>query len=265
MEADSLYRKVEGEAKGAGHDDGKGTVVVGGTSVPLRRWDDWERSRLRKIKREEKRRQDLLRAFPAELGGLDQGEFLAPRPLTLDRYSTVDSDTYSLASSADDDVWGAQVGGYDENNVKYPPPPLGLFVNPDTVSSAVTLGDGDMEALLEQGWDEVTPSPPPMSPAHNGRQRTYQGYPLPTPTSTDSMPSTATSQAPLMQSYSPVSTPRGERIGSPPSPYPPGNAATSGVHAWQSHAKKRSGGRGNGPGNPPGDYGPLGPLDPENR
>ncbi|OJA11306.1 hypothetical protein AZE42_10520, partial [Rhizopogon vesiculosus] len=56
-------RKVEGEAKGDGH--GSGSGVFDGSSVPLRRWEDWERSRLRKLKRDERRRRDLERMHPS--------------------------------------------------------------------------------------------------------------------------------------------------------------------------------------------------------
>jgi len=46
-------RKVEGEIKSKDDHGAAGGVAV---EVPLRRWEDWERSRLRKVKREEKRK-----------------------------------------------------------------------------------------------------------------------------------------------------------------------------------------------------------------
>ena len=55
-----VYRKVEGEGKDQGHgSDGRKDT---GPAVPMRRWEDWERSRLRKLKREERRRRDFERA-----------------------------------------------------------------------------------------------------------------------------------------------------------------------------------------------------------
>ncbi|KAF8756904.1 Glycosyltransferase like family 2 [Rhizoctonia solani] len=47
------------EGKDTGHGDGGGVAA----QVPLRRWEDWERSRLRKLKREEKRRREMERAY----------------------------------------------------------------------------------------------------------------------------------------------------------------------------------------------------------
>lgn len=53
---------MEGEGKGEGHGDGGGHL--NGPELPLRRWEDWERSRLRKLRREERRRRDFERAHP---------------------------------------------------------------------------------------------------------------------------------------------------------------------------------------------------------
>ena len=58
---DGSYRKVEGEAKGEAH--GEGAAVRGGVNIPLRRWEDWERSRIRKLRRDERRRQELQNQF----------------------------------------------------------------------------------------------------------------------------------------------------------------------------------------------------------
>ncbi|KAJ1926503.1 hypothetical protein IWQ60_003746 [Tieghemiomyces parasiticus] len=49
-------RKVDGEVKGDDH--GKKEGSFDGSKVPLRRWEDYERRRLRSIKRKERRRQD---------------------------------------------------------------------------------------------------------------------------------------------------------------------------------------------------------------
>jgi chitin synthase len=102
-------RRVEGEiVSKAGHDDK--TAVFDGTTIPLRRWDDWERSRLRKLRREEKRRRDFERQFGAGFHG-DNNGMLAPGGgrggWTRSEY---ESDAGSVFSS-EDDVWGADIGG----------------------------------------------------------------------------------------------------------------------------------------------------------
>ncbi|OAV93882.1 hypothetical protein PTTG_05022 [Puccinia triticina 1-1 BBBD Race 1] len=55
-------RKVQGEAKSQGHDSGSKTTFDANT-IPHRRWEEWERSRLKKIKREERRRREFERTF----------------------------------------------------------------------------------------------------------------------------------------------------------------------------------------------------------
>jgi len=54
-----MCRRVEGEVRSKAHDDK--TAVFDGTTIPLRRWEDWERSRLRKLRREERRRKEMER------------------------------------------------------------------------------------------------------------------------------------------------------------------------------------------------------------
>ncbi|KAJ2450143.1 hypothetical protein EV183_004493 [Coemansia sp. RSA 2336] len=49
-------RKVHGETKDTGHGDGGGTFDAG--SVPLKRWEDYERKRLRSIRRKERKEAD---------------------------------------------------------------------------------------------------------------------------------------------------------------------------------------------------------------
>lgn len=221
-----VYRKVEGEAKGEAHGDGAGTFD--GSSVPLRRWEDWERSRLRKMKRQDRRRKEMERMHP---GGYDSGDaMLAPSSTRTSQYDG--SDTMSLASSSEDDQWGAQIGGYNENSAAYPPPPVGLYVADQLAASAEgkTVGANDLEAMLEQGFDD--------------------------PPSARSQPMRAAPGAPRFQlsdGYAPVA-----HASSPTTP-------ASGAQYSTSHARRRSGGRGNGNGAEPGRYGPLGPLDPGAR
>jgi chitin synthase len=64
-------RRVDGEGKQEKVYSEDKTAVFDGTSVPLRRWADWERSRLRKVRRDELRRReeemqrDFARGMPA--------------------------------------------------------------------------------------------------------------------------------------------------------------------------------------------------------
>lgn len=97
---------MEGEIRSKGHDDK--TAVFDGTTIPLRRWEDWERSRLRKLRREEKRRRDMERQF----GSGFHGDELVPRGgRTRSEYEN--SDAGSVFSS-DDDVWGGEIGGVSQ-------------------------------------------------------------------------------------------------------------------------------------------------------
>ena len=81
------------------------------------------------------------------------------------------SDTYSVTSS-DDDHWGQQVGGYNESSVQYPPPPMGLHNVPAAPEGGM-LGDAQLEAMLDAGFDEESPSHSPartpMSSAFTAR------------------------------------------------------------------------------------------------
>jgi chitin synthase len=156
--ADSFYRKVEGEAKGQAHDMGGG---VAGPEVPLRRWEDWERSRLRKLRREERRRRDFERIHPS---GYYAGDGDSMMLSTHDARSQYDgSDSYSL-HSADDDHWGMQIGGYNEHNAKYPPPPVGLMPHDPALESAETVDSKELEAMLEMGFDDAPVNGPPSQP-----------------------------------------------------------------------------------------------------
>ncbi|THH08153.1 hypothetical protein EW145_g2894 [Phellinidium pouzarii] len=248
-------RKVEGEAKDKGHGEGGGTF--NGTAVPMRRWEDWERSRLRKIKREERRRREMERAFP--MGYNSENGNLSVRSDGASQYDG--SDTVSIVSS-DDDHWGPQIGAYNENSSAYPPPPAGVLIpRHDILQSAGTVGAADLEAMLEVGFDDRNPS----------RQNLLQG----SSSSSSSLPRYQLSDGAGAaghpnNTYAPLSRSEiGPMLAAPAtmSPLTPTgpNGVSSGVGGAQTHARKRSGGRGDMGGGPPNTYGPLGPLDPGMR
>ncbi|KAK4047860.1 hypothetical protein OIO90_006021 [Microbotryomycetes sp. JL221] len=138
-------RKVAGEIKG---DDGHGMLGGISTKVPLRRWEDWERSRLRKIKREERRRRDFERQF---------GTRATHGSYSLFDDSNAPSETAS-SYGGDEDRWGLEIGQYNEDVPSTLPPPVGLF--PVDSASSSEAGDHDtieaheLELVLDQGWTE---------------------------------------------------------------------------------------------------------------
>ncbi|KAG2131424.1 glycosyltransferase family 2 protein [Suillus bovinus] len=157
-------RKVEGETKGEGHGAGSGTFD--GSSVPLRRWEDWERSRLRKLKREERRRRDFDRMHPA--GYISENDLLSARSEARSPYGD-GSDTYSFVSS-EDDHYGPQIGGYNENNAQFPAPPAGLLPSGHGADGNKVVGSAELEAMLESGFDDdESPQRTPTSTMYAAR------------------------------------------------------------------------------------------------
>ncbi|KAJ7039261.1 glycosyltransferase family 2 protein [Mycena alexandri] len=226
-------RKVEGEAKGKGHEDGAGVV---GAAVPMRRWEDWERSRLRKLRREERRRRDFERAHPSGYFGGGE-EYLSVQ----DARSQYDgSDSYSMHSS-DDDHWGMQIGGYNEHNAKYPPPPPGLLLPPDlSLESAETLDSQELEAMLEMGFDDSTHHPPPNATRYQLQDASSSSLQLQAGVSGNGYTPLTPGQHPPGVVFSPTT---------PTAPSGPGRGprqATSPVRRGTGQQQ----------------YGPLGPLDP---
>lgn len=205
----------------------------------MRRWEDWERSRLRKIRREEKRRRDMERSHPSGFFTPD-GEYLQA-PDTRSQYDS--SDTFSMASS-DDDHWGAQIGGYNENNAQYPPPPVALFSSADGLQVGKTVDGAELEAMLEQGFDD-RPTPPPTS--------AMPRYQLADNNSMAQLHNVnAHGYAPLSRSGSPGVTPQSStHLLSPNSPSMP----LSGEEDLRDGRPPRGRGAQER-------YGPLGPLDP---
>lgn len=128
---------MAGEGKDASHEGDTQSP----TAVPLRRWEDWERSRLRKAKRDAKRRHDMERKFGSRLFSATESE------------KWDGSETASLATShGEDDRYGQQIGQYDENALSHHPPPPGLYQVDDS-ASATYEGD-QLAAILDEEWDE---------------------------------------------------------------------------------------------------------------
>lgn len=196
--------------------------------MPLRRWEDWERSRLRKLRREERRRREFERSHPS---GYIAGErdLLSTRSEVRSQYDG--SDTMSVTSS-EDDQWGPQIGGYNEHNTQYPPPPVGLLVpQSETLDTAKTLDGAELEAMLEMGFDE--------RPKNPGDATKYQL----SDSSTQLINFGNDGYSPLSRSTSPSA--QLPNMMSPTSPTMPNTS-------WTQQQPP--------PG--PGRYGPLGPLDP---
>lgn len=148
-------RKVEGEGKDKGHLDGQG--VFAAASVPLRRWQDWERSRLKRQAREEKRRNEMEKQFGAGFYNdqhrddvLENGHPPYPPPRGVTALQR-ESDSYSefSGSNDDEDVWGPHIGSFNEEA----PPPLTITRHSIWVDGQETIVEpDDMEKMLSQGW-----------------------------------------------------------------------------------------------------------------
>ncbi|KAG8964576.1 hypothetical protein FRC03_001606 [Tulasnella sp. 419] len=224
-------RRVEGEGATKAHEDEGG--VFDGISVPMRRWEDWERSRLRKIKREEKRRRELERShsnFPG-VGYHNGSNPALLRPMSDDGHW--DADTVSIVSSNDEDQWGTQIGAYNENGSMYPPPPMALHSPSAGLDrDGPVLGKDELEAMLNQGFDDDIPPPVPPLPA--GITQRYQLSDSPQLRGV-----TSGGYAPLNRD--PEVTPNGS------------SSAVDGE--WKTHVKKRSGSRSAAE-----EWGPMGPL-----
>ena len=203
-----------------------------GPAVPMRRWEDWERSRLRKLKREERRRRDFERAHPSGYIAGDRDFLVAPD--TRSQYDG--SDTYSLNSS-DDDHWGTQIGGYNEHHSQFPPPPTAFIPLGEVLQSAKTVDGAELEAMLEMGFDD---RPSPTNSSFIPRYQLSDGE--------TKQPSNGAGYAPLTQS---ASRSQASLLHNPISPLQ-NRELPSNPQRLMPHP-------GNGSGEP---YGPLGPLDP---
>jgi len=244
---------VAGVDKDKGH--GVDSSVSAASAVPLRRWEDWERSRLKKIKREERRRRELARNYP---GGFHENGLRATHDEIMPSFYE-GSDTTSIASSADEDKWGAQIGAYNENHTSFPPPPQTLLApGTEVIQNAQTVGMEELEAMLDQGFD-TRPSPTstsmenfntlphrlPPGQQNNPRFQLAEPYPR-APEGYGPVPTI------LSDSSSHTSRPRDI---SPVATVPPQGISSALGHEAR-HVRKRSNGETpTAPG-----YGPLGPL-----
>ncbi|GAA5863628.1 hypothetical protein JCM3774_001196, partial [Rhodotorula dairenensis] len=145
-------RKVSGEGKGA-DDHGAASGANAASAVPLRRWEDWEKSRLRKVRREEKRKREFERQF---------GSRQVHSRSSLSTFA--DSETASSYGGPDEDRWGAQIGAYNEDATSLNlPPPVGLYAVEELEDDDGTLNQHDLVNVLDGGWDDASPlqSPSP--------------------------------------------------------------------------------------------------------
>ena len=233
----------------------------------MRRWEDWERSRLRKLRREERRRREMERAFPNGYNG----HMLAPAFRDEVRSQYDGSDTLSIAST-DDDQWGVNIGGYNEHHPAFPPPPMNVLLPKEEIlKEAEIVGGADLEAMLEVGFDSERKS------AYELNTSSTNLLPSSSSSSTTSLPRFQLQDTPSRQrpnnNYAPLARseetmmmhPPPSSALSPTSPTSPIGAVSSGVGERQTHARKRSAGRGASSPPGPGNYGPLGPLDPGSR
>ncbi|BGP01983.1 hypothetical protein JCM10021v2_005698 [Rhodotorula toruloides] len=163
-------RKVAGETKG-GDDHGASGGVSAASAVPLRRWEDWEKSRLRKIRREEKRRREFERQF---------GSRAVHPHHSISTFA--ESETASSFGGPDEDRWGQQIGAYNEDatSLENVPPPVGLYSLDEVEDDDdQTLNQHDLVNVLEVGWDDASPIGSPLPGATYPHHGNGSGYSTP--------------------------------------------------------------------------------------
>jgi len=245
---------VAGVDKDKGH--GVDSSVSAASAVPLRRWEDWERSRLKKIKREERRRRELARNYP---GGFHENGLRATHDEIMPSFYE-GSDTTSIASSADEDKWGAQIGTYNEHHTSFPPPPQTLLApKTEVIQNAQTVGLDELEAMLDQGFD-TRPSPtsgsmenlnpignrlPSSGQKNHPRFQLAEPHPRP-PEGYGPIPTTLSDSS--VHSHGPREN------------WPVSNAPSQGISSALGHEARHVRKRSNGEAPTTTGYGPLGPL-----
>jgi chitin synthase len=242
--------------------------------IPLRRWEDWERSRLKKLRREEKRRQQLARNYPAS-GYYDAEGYLRAEqdPTQSQFFESGSSDTTSVVSSVEEDKWGAQIGGYNENNPAFPPPPATLLrPKAEILQNAHVVNMEELEAMLDQGFEPVQPqSYEPAVPAVPPLSR-YQLSERPPNASSSRAARSPPGSGQQFDAFGPLSpnnrgttAPRMRTLSPPPSSAqyavpPPLMIAPYGVTTATDESKRHVRRRSNGGAGSEEDGGPLGPL-----
>lgn len=181
-------RKVEGETKRDGHGDEAAAASV--AKIPTRRWEEWERSRLRKLKRNAKRRAEFEAQFGQARASSDGCGRLSPLSLRHPRRHgngtliamSISTLAASSVSSGEDDWRGTDIGAYDETQ----PPPLLAPHRSLSSQEAEAAGDivpgHEIGAILDADgeWtDEETPSHPPSPIQPWQRELTFSPYPPP--------------------------------------------------------------------------------------
>lgn len=157
-------RKVQGAGKDTGH-GGEENEVFDAKIVPRRLWADWERSRIRKHKREAKRRQHLEQTFgnagyhnDNERGGLSRYPTNSQYLSLNDEISSVGHDTSETASIAnsEEDRWGLQIGYYADAVPDLIHHPVGLY----PANQPEMYRHSRLELELNEGWKEDKVSTP---------------------------------------------------------------------------------------------------------
>jgi chitin synthase len=143
---------------------------------------------------------------------------------------------------------------YNENNPAFPPPPIALPATTEVAApGGQTLGQDEMDAILDSGWDDPPSNHPP------NRSNGYTASPLHQSAYTEPPQSRYAANGTYeIGSYVPIDPPR---HGDGPLT---GDSVSSSVDSRMGgggHAKKRSGGRAMGDKDR---YGPLGPLADDN-
>lgn len=198
------------------------------------------------------------------------------------------SDTTSIVSSSEDDKWGAQIGGYNENHPSYPPPPSALLAPAvlNALDNAPTVNMEELEAMLDQGFDPHHPhspldTPPASIRRPNGNSNVNGVPPVPTlnryqlsegrsagPPARPAgppfdafgplSPGSAGGREPMPVRMRELSNSPGPGAGGPPPLLTTPFGVSTSTQESTGHARRRSGGRGGGAGDE--DWGPLGPL-----
>ncbi|WFD01529.1 chitin synthase [Malassezia obtusa] len=162
-------RKVMGEIKGESHATVDDEIHDSLKHVPHRQWEDWERSRIRKLRRDERRRNEMQNQFgdgfynDAALDAPGDAHLL---PAAAPAAEQDRDDAATVSSDLGEDRWGDQIGGYNENQL---PPELLDGTRPISVLQTNRLSsmfsENDLEDLLQRGWDE---SANPLRPRTRG-------------------------------------------------------------------------------------------------